>query len=242
MVGRYRLESLEREVSGAVVWRACDDSLNRHVTVWELANPVREADLLDALRSAIRVPDPHLTQIFEVDLGSRSPFLATEWTPGWDLDELLVTELPSHQVALSVTLATADVLTAAHAAGRPHLCLTPSAVRWTSTRSVKVAGLGIEAALAGRTASDPVAADTRALAGLLYALLTGYWTGPDPSVLPAAPRSHGELVPPGQVRSGIPGVLDAIIARTLLPNVRPRISSPAQFAWELQVAQHVLGR
>ena len=242
MVGRYRLESLEREVSGAAIWRACDETLNRHVTVWELANPLPQADLLDALRSVVRIPDPHLAQILDVDLGARSPFLTTEWTPGWDLDELLVTELPSHQVALSVTLATADVLTAAHAAGRPHLCLTPSAVRWTSTRGVKVAGLGIEAALAGRTAGDPVAADTRALAGLLYALLTGYWTGPDPSVLPAAPLSRGELVPPGQVRSGIPGVLDAIIARTLLPIARPRISSPAQFAWELQVAQHVLGR
>lgn len=229
-------------VSGATIWRACDDAIHRHVTIWELHTPAPVAELVPAIRAAARVPDPHLTQIFDVDLAPASPFIVTEWVPGRNLDDLLVTELPSQQVAVGVAMATADVLTAAHAAGRPHLCLEPAAIRWTAGSSIKISGLGTQAALAGQTADDPVAEDTRGLARLLYALLTGYWTGAGTTALPTAPRRDGELVPPGHVRHGVPAILDAIIARTLLPNVRPRISSPAQFAWELQVARHALSR
>ncbi len=69
----------------------------------------------------------------------------------------------------------ADGLAVAHEAGLAHLCLTP-ACRWCGTGGeVTITGLGIVAALTGAHASDLAQADTRGLARLLYAALTGYW-------------------------------------------------------------------
>ena len=50
---------------------------------------------------------------------------------------------------------------------------------------------------------------------MLYALLTGYWPGDEPTVLPAAPRHKGRVYTPRQVRAGVPGVLDGITCHAL---------------------------
>lgn len=241
-IGRYRLETLERRVTGAAIWRASDDSLNRHVMVWELHAPVPAERLLAAIRGTIRAADPRLCQIYDADIGSQDPHIVTEWTPGWNLDQLLFTALPTRHVALAITIAVAEVLTIAHAAGQPHLRLRPDVVCWNASRGIKVSGLGIEAALAGDSPDDPGATDTRALAALLYALLTGRWAGDEPTALPPAPRHHGIPRLPGDVRHGIPGVLDSIVERALLPAGDLAITCPAQFAWELQAAMRTLTR
>src|SRR6266487_3004716 len=62
-----------------------------------------------------------------------------------------------------------DVVTAARAAGVAHMCLSPGSVRWSPTGEVKVVGLGIDAALAGIVADEPVRDDTEGLGRLLYA-------------------------------------------------------------------------
>ena len=45
---------------------------------------------------------------------------------------------------------------------------------------------------------------------MLYALLTGFWPGPDATALPPAPRHKGRVCTPRQVRAGVPAILDAI--------------------------------
>jgi serine/threonine protein kinase len=57
--------------------------------------------------------------------------------------------------------------------------------------------------------------DTRALACMLYALLTGYWPGQGVTALPAAPLYKGRICTPRQVRAGVPALLDAITYRAL---------------------------
>src|SRR4029077_6655608 len=71
-----------------------------------------------------------------------------------------------------------------HEIGLAHLRLDPACVHWTVGGGVKIAGLGIDAALAGLAltasadgADDPELTDTQDLARLLYAALTGYWPG-----------------------------------------------------------------
>jgi hypothetical protein len=132
-------------------------------------------------------------------------------------------------------MAASGAVASAHDAGRPHLCLTPHSMLWGRS-GLKITGLGIEAALSGTAASDPAAADTRALAGLLYALLTGYWPGAGTSALPRAPSRRGRVYAASRARAGVPAVLDAITCRALLPDTAARITTPAELAWELRLA------
>ena len=94
-------------------------------------------------------------------------------------------------------------------------------------------------ALSGATAADPATADTIALGWMLYALLTGYWPGDEPTALPAAPRHKGRVYTPRQVRAGVPGVLDEITGHALQlhrPGVPPSADglTPAGLATALR--------
>lgn len=121
--------------------------------------------------------------------------------------------------------------------GLPHLCLVPRSLRW-GTSGVKVTGLGIEAGLTGADAGDPAAADTRALARIRYALLTGYWPGEEATSLPPVPRHRGRLCAPRQVQAGIPGILSAITVRALQPDPGDTgLASPAHLARELRLGR-----
>ena len=83
-------------------------------------------------------------------------------------------------------------------------------------------------------------ADTRALARMLYALLTGHWPGEDATALPAAPRHKGQVCTPRQVRAGVPAILDVITYRALsgqAPNAPARPLAPAGLAMALRGVQ-----
>jgi hypothetical protein len=85
-----------------------------------------------------------------------------------------------------------------------------------------------------------VAADTTALARMLYALLTGYWPGDAPTALPPAPRYKGRLCTPRQVRAGVPALLDAIAYRGLQGQAADaplRPQTPAGLALALSMVQ-----
>ena len=84
-----------------------------------------------------------------------------------------------------------------------------------------------------------MAADTAALARMLYALLTGYWPGDEPTALPPAPRHKGNVCTPRQIRAGVPAMLDAIAYRGLQGQAADaplRPQTPAGMAMALQYA------
>jgi hypothetical protein len=113
-------------------------------------------------------------------------------------------------------------------------------VRWDNGSGLKITGLGLDAALCGTAAADPVAADTTALARMLYALLTGYWPGEEATALPPAPRHRGRVCTPRQVRAGVPALLDAITHRGLLGQAADaplRPQTPAGLAMALRMVQ-----
>ena len=83
-------------------------------------------------------------------------------------------------------------------------------------------------------------ADTIALGRMLYALLTGYWPGDEPTALPPAPRHKGQVCTPRQVRAGVPAVLDAITYRALQGQAADaplRAQTPAGLAMALSMVQ-----
>ena len=145
--------------------------------------------MIDAVQSAAKVTDPRLATIYDTDFPGvpEGPYIVAEWTPGTALEDLVLSGLPHPALAAAMIADAADALAVAHQAGRPHLRLTPRSLRWDNGSGLKITGLGLDAALCGADAGNPVAADTAALARMLYALLTGYWPGDEATAQPTTP-------------------------------------------------------
>jgi hypothetical protein len=239
--GRFRLDERITAAGGLSVWKATDGLLCRPVTVHLLPRGVPvPPHVVGAVQAAARVSDPRLATVYDTDYSHENPYIVSEWAPGTHLEDLVLSGLPSPALAATMIADAADAVAVAHQAGRPHLCLGPRSLRWDAGRGLKITGLGIDAALSGTNTADPAAADTAALARMLYALLTGFWPGAEPTALPPAPQHRGRLYTPRQVRAGVPGVLDAITSYALqLPPpgaARPALT-PAGLAMALRWMQ-----
>ncbi len=263
--GRFRLDeriSLDDQVSGLSgpcgsswearglsLWKASDQLLGRPVAIYLLPPgvPVPHT-VVEAVQSAAKVTDPRLAAIYDTDFDPKSPecpYIVSEWARGTALEDLVLTGLPQPALAAAMIADAADALAVAHRAGRPHLRLTPRSLRWDASTGLKITGLGLDAALCGpgvdsRAADNPVAADTTALARMLYALLTGYWPGDEATELPRAPRHKGRVCTPRQVRAGVPAILDAITYRARhgqAADAPLRAQTPAGLAMALRMVQ-----
>jgi len=263
--GRFRLDeriSLDDQVSGSLgpcgsswearglsLWKASDQLLGRPVTIYLLpAGAPVPRPVIEAVQSAAKVTDPRLATVYDTDFTPEypeGPYIVSEWAPGAALEDLVLTGLPRPALAAAMIADAADALAVAHQAGRPHLRLTPRSLRWAPGSGLKITGLGLDAALFGADAGNPVAADTTALARMLYALLTGYWPGDEATAqpttaLPQAPRHKGRVCTPRQVRAGVPAILDAITYRALRGQAADaplRAQTPAGLAMALRMVQ-----
>jgi hypothetical protein len=254
--GRFRLDeriSLDDQVSGfsgpcgssweargLSLWKATDQLLSRPVTIYLLPRGPVPAAVIDAVQSAAKVSDPRLATIYDTDFDPPCPYIVAEWTPGTHLEDLVLSGLPHPALAAAMIADAADAIAVAHQAGRPHLRLTPRSMRWDNGSGLKITGLGLDAALCRSAAENPTAADTTALARMLYALLTGYWPGDEPTALPPAPRYKGRVCTPRQIRAGVPALLDAIAYRGLQGQAADaplRPQTPAGMAMALRMVQ-----
>jgi hypothetical protein len=241
------------EARGLSLWKATDQLLSRPVTIYLLPAGRVPRAVTDAVQAAAKISDPRLATIYDTDFDEQCPYVVTEWTPGTHLEDLVLSgpfppALPRPALAAAMIADAAEAIAVAHRAGLPHQRLTPRSVRWHPGRGLKITGLGLDAALCGSTeeavrgaaALDPVAADTTALARMLYALLTGYWPGDEPTALPPAPRHKGQVCTPRQVRAGVPALLDAIAYRGLQGQAADaplRPQTPAGLAMALRLVQ-----
>ena len=226
--------------NGWTLWKAIDETLARPVSVLTFAPGFpRIPQVVTAARAASRLTDPRMAQVFDVEDGGGQAYIVLEWVGGDSLTEILDAGGPLDSArACSLICDASRAVAGAHALGQAHLRLTPDTLRWTRGSGIKITGVGIDAALAGDgltgdAARDPSIADTTALAALLYAALTGYWPGEEPTRLPAAPVSDGVVCTPRQVSADVPSAIDSVITRALLQ--RPTrhggpIQSPAEFA------------
>jgi hypothetical protein len=239
LAGRYRLVDQVTAGNGWTMWKAIDETLARPVSVLTFASGFpRIPQVVTAARAASRLTDPRMAQVFDVEDGGGQAYVVLEWVSGETLTDMLTEGPLDPGRACSLISEAARALAGSHAVGQAHLRLTPDALCWTRSSGIKITGLGIDAALAGdgltgTDGHDPAIADTIALAGLLYAALTGYWPGEQPARLPAAPVSDGVVCTPRQVSADVSSAIDSVIVRALLQRTTrqgPPIQSPAAFA------------
>ncbi|QFG27186.1 AMP-binding protein [Actinomadura sp. WMMB 499] len=221
LAGRYRLEKRIKDSGGSTLWKAVDEILARAVAVrtFDPEFP-RIAEVVTSARSASRLTDPRLTQVFDADDSGESAYVVSEWVVGETLENMLAKAPLEPGRAATLLYEAAEAMAAAHAAGLSHLCLAPGDLVWTTGGTVKLLGIATDAVLRDRTSEDPAAEDVRGLGRLLYAALTAHWPGPadapgSSTVLPAAPASDGVPHPPRQVQAGISHGVDSIVCRCL---------------------------
>jgi F5/8 type C domain len=199
LAGRYRLVDQTSEGTGWTYWKATDETLARPITVLTFATEFpRIAEAITAARAASRFTDPRFSQVFDVE-DADGAYVVTEWPAGESLLDMLADGPLDYPRAVSLVSAAAQALAAAHAAGLAHLRLDPACLHWTAGGGVKITGLGVDAVLAGAAPTAPEdgesseLTDTRGLAGLLYAALTGYWPNAREASMAPPARERGTV-------------------------------------------------
>lgn len=242
--GRYRLEERVSQNGGSTMWKATDETLARSVSVLTFDEEFpRTREVVTAARAASRLTDSRVVQVFDADDRAEHAYVVMEWVTGEYFDSLLTNGSADVNRAAGLVAEAAEALTAAHAAGLSHLCLTPRSLLWSTGGTVKVVGIGLDAALSGITSDQPALTDAHGLGRLLYAGLTGLWPGPEDVSMPPAPITDGtNTATPRQVRAGVPGTLDTVVCRAIFPGTRrgDPITTPAQMADALStVPRHI---
>ncbi|WP_406311291.1 protein kinase family protein [Streptosporangium sp. NBC_01639] len=219
---RFRLEDRVHESGGATLWKAIDEVLARPVAVHTFDPDFpRLNEVVTAARAASRLTDPRLTQVFDATEDDGRSYVVSEWVSGETLTDMITSGPLDPERAAALVAEAAEALAHAHEADQAHLCLTPDHLVWTAGSTVKLLGVGVDAVLADVTSDDPARADAEGLGRLLYAGLTGHWPGDEQEGgLPAAPMDDGHFCTPRQVTAGVPGYLDTITCRAMLPESR----------------------
>lgn len=237
LAGRYRLQHPVGRTSGCTTtWRGLDEILARPVAVKILDDPGRlaggTAAFLDAAVAAGRLTHPRVASVLDAAEEGGLTYVVGEWVDGKPLSEVLREGPLSPARATTVAAQVAETVAYAHSRDVRHLDLDAGNVIVCADGAVKVTDFEVGAASRPEGAPEPPDADlpneerdTRAVARLLYECLT------------ARPPQYrdGHLLSPRQVRAGVPREVDAVVVRTLLPEVL-RKSAPITTPTELLAA------
>ena len=219
LADRYRLEEhVGTDSAGRQVWRGVDIILQRQVAV-VVRYPGGDAaeEMLTAAVAVSRIVHPHLVGVYDaIDEGHRA-YVVREWVPGVSLRDILAESPLDGERATMVAHAVAEAVATLHSSGIVHGNIHPGTVLVGDDGRVVLSD----------TRVDPQASpdnDVRAIGGLLYCAMTGYWPHQEagPSHLPDAIRDQaGRLASPRQVRAGVPRHLDELTAELLDPTLEP---------------------
>ncbi|MBW9214526.1 hypothetical protein KV102_06670 [Mumia sp. zg.B53] len=221
--GRYRLDDLIKESGGAVTWKAYDTVLDRAVGIQAVrADDRRATAFVIAAGRSTAVSDPRFLRVLDIVEGDHGhTYLIREWARAVSLDHVLGPSTLTNARSTHVVLELADAFADAHEAGVYHRHLRPATVLLKDNGGIRIIGLSTDHAL--RSAHHDVddadvgyaeQLDVEALGKILYACLTGRYPGEDELLAPA-PREHGRLLRPRQVRAGVSHDVDTVCDRIL---------------------------
>ena len=229
---RYQLEEhVNNDSAGRQVWRGIDVILRRPVAV-VLRYPGGDSatEMLQAAVDASRVIHPNLVGVYDaIDEGSRA-YVVREWVDGEALRELVAQEGPLDPArATGIAHSIADALTAVHATGMVHGNVHPGTTLIGDDGRIVLADARADSA-------DSTESDVRSVGGILYFSLTGHWPHSElrSSALPDAMRdSNGAIIPPRQIRAGVPAYLDDLTMDLL----DKRVANPEAEALTAELAR-----
>lgn len=224
LADRYELQDLVSDRLGAVTWRALDLLLNRNVGVEMIpSTDPRAPHFLEAARQSTAITDARFLRVLDLLENQHGHHaVVREWAKAFGLDQLLAqSSLPSHRAA-QVVAEVAEALAHAHERGLYHRRLAPHHILVKESGAVRIVGLGLASALDEPDHTDSAAdrhahelTDVESLGKLLYACLVSRWPGGEVDHLPPAPREHGHVLRPRQVRAGVSRDVDDICDRIL---------------------------
>jgi len=229
---RYQLEEhVNDDSAGRQVWRGIDVILRRPVAV-VLRYPGGDSatEMLQAAVDASRVIHPNLVGVYDaIDEGSRA-YVVREWVDGEALRELVAQEGPLDPArATAIAHSIADALAAVHATGMVHGNVHPGTTLIGDDGRIVLADARADSA-------DSTETDVRSVGGILYFSMTGHWPHSEirSSALPDAMRdSNGAIIPPRQIRAGVPAYLDDLTMDLL----DKRVATPEADALTAELAR-----
>ncbi|WP_406073776.1 protein kinase family protein [Micromonospora sp. NBC_01638] len=225
---RYELvEHINNDSAGRLVWRGVDVILRRPVAV-VLRYPGGDSatEMLQAAVAASRVIHPNLVGVYDaIDEADRA-YVVREWVDGQSLRDLATDGPLDPARATAIGNAVASALAAVHATGMVHGNVHPGTVMISDEGRVVLADARTDGA-------DSQENDIRAVGGVLYFALTGYWphteaplhgatAGHGRAAIPDAVRdAGGAIAAPRQVRAGVPAYLDDLTMDLLDAEIAP---------------------
>ena len=254
--GRYEIVDRIARGGMATVYVALDRRLERQVAVKVMHAHLAEdpgfvARFHREARAAARITHPNVVAVYDQGQDAGHVFLVMELVAGKTLRELLREHgALSPERALALLEPVAAALAAAHAQGIVHRDVKPENVLLGDDGRVLVADFGLARAIEAspltqttglmlgtvaylspeqvRTGNADARSDVYAAGVTLFEMVTGAtpFTGDTPLSV-AYQHTHDDVPAPSSRRSGVPGVVDALVRDTTARDAEERLADGA---------------
>jgi serine/threonine-protein kinase len=248
--GRYRVRARIARGGMATVYVATDLRLERRVALKVMHahlsdDSVFQSRFIQEARSAARLADPHVVNVFDQGQDGELAYLVMEYLPGITLRELLK-EQKRLTVTQTITVMDAVLsgLAAAHRAGLIHRDVKPENVLLAEDGRIKIGDFGLARATSANTATGAqllgtiaylapelvtrgtadARSDIYALGIMLYEMLAGEQPYKGEQPMQIAYQHATDSVPRPSVKNpGVPEQLDELVlwATEKTPDERP---------------------
>jgi serine/threonine protein kinase len=268
-VGAYVVDRMLGSGGSGEVWRARDDRLGRHVAIKVLLPHVandgdRLRRFVDEARTAGALNHSNVLAVYDIGEHRGRPFLVSEWLEGQSLRKRLEAGPLPLDEAVTIALAIARGLAAAHARGIVHRDLKPDNVFLRSDGGVKILDFGLAklhlpisplnarshtitgviVGTAGYMAPEQVQgqevdarADLFALGATLYEMIAGQRPFKGASTVETLHAILTMEPPPlASAERPAPSAISTIVTRLLKKSPDARFQSAGDLAWALEQA------
>lgn len=266
--GRYRVRARIARGGMATVYVATDLRLERRVALKVMHghlsdDAVFQSRFIQEARSAARLADPHVVNVFDQGQDDDMAYLVMEYLPGITLREL-IREQRRLTVPQAVTIMDAVLsgLAAAHRAGIVHRDVKPENVLLAEDGRIKIGDFGLARATTANTATGQMllgtiaylapelvtrgTADARsdiyALGIMLYEMLTGEQPYKGEQPMQIAFQHATDSVPRPSVKNpGVPEPLDELVLWATERSPEDRPDDAAEMLARLRAIERDLG-